>query len=403
MASIRGDVVFRPLYSARMRAPVLALVLGGCSFSATSTGSGNSPSDAASDSDPPIIDGGSLDGKVPPICAGAYVNVCVDPPQGPVTLTTQKIDTTNSMLCTAYTSMPDTPDACVIAGQSIAIPTGNTVSVVGNRRLILLATGATGSITITGVLDTAGHGKTSGPAGSVGPCGTGAQKPTTGTQGGGGWGGSFGLAGNNGGNGVSGIGGVAAPAITATALRGGCPGSDGADNVFGGGKGDRGGGGGAVLLIATQVIQIDGTVNASGGGGGGASSGGGGGGGGSGGMIVLDAPTVNTPGKCFANAGGGGEGANFRTGRSGGESKAPDQVGIGGAGAASTGGDGGNGGFGATGSLPGSPGTHADSQHGGDGGGGGGGGGVGIIMVYAEDQSGTDDLKKVAPAPTAHN
>jgi hypothetical protein len=185
-----------------MRAPVFALVLGGCSFSATSPG--GSPYDAASDSDPPIIDGGSLDGSVPPVCAGAYVNVCVDPPRGPLTLTTQTIDTTNSKLCTAYTSMPNTPDACVIAGQSITILTGNTVTVIGNRRLILLATDAAGSITITGVLDAAGHGKTSGPAGSVGPCGVGVTNPTRGFQGGGGWGGSFGLAGNNGGNGASG-------------------------------------------------------------------------------------------------------------------------------------------------------------------------------------------------------
>jgi hypothetical protein len=119
-------------------------------------------------------------------------------------------------------------------------------------------------------------------------------------------------------------------------------------------------------------------------------------------MIVLDAATVTTPGKCYANGGGGGEGANLRDGRSGGESKAPDQVGGGGAGASSTGGDGGNGGFGATGSLPGGPGGRADNQHGGDGGGGGGGGGVGIILVYSDDQSGTDDLTRVAPAPTGH-
>jgi len=380
-----------------MRAAFFALVLVGCSFSASSPGT--APSDATSDSDPPIIDGAPLDGRVQPVCAGTFVNVCVDPPQMPVTLTTQKIDTTNSTLCAAYSSQ-STPDACVIAGKSITIPTGSTVTVVGNRKLILLATDPTGSITISGTLDAAGHGKTSGP-GSTGPCGAGAKSPTRNKTGGGGYGGSFGGPGNNGGNGADSKGGTAAAAIVATTLLGGCPGSDGADNLIGSGGGDRGGGGGAVLLIAKTMINIDGVVNASGGGGSNGSFGGGGGGGGSGGMIVLDATdTVSMLGKCFANGGGGGEGANGTGARDGGESKAPDQVGSGGQGGSQLGGDGGNGGFGTTGSLPGDNGARGTQQTG-DGGGGGGGGGVGVIKMLGQNLPESDNAAKISPPPTS--
>ena len=219
--------------------------------------------DAAVDGAPPIIDSAPLDGKFPPVCEGVYVNVCVDPPQIDVMLT-QNIDTTNSPLCAAYIATPSTAGACVITGQSITIPSGATVGVTGNRQLILFSTGP---ITISGTLDAAGHGRTSGPFGDEGPCGAGAKNPTTGQQGGGGWGGSFGSQGSNGGNGASGSGGIAGPTIVATTLRGGCRGSDGANNEFGNGGGSHGGGGGAVLLIAKSTIMIDGTVDASGGGG----------------------------------------------------------------------------------------------------------------------------------------
>ena len=393
-----------------MRAPFFALVLVGCSFSAATPSS--SLTDAGDDNVAPPIDSASLDGKIPAFCAGTFVKICVDPPQAPRTLTaatTPQIDTSISPLCVPYTATPNI-DACVITGQSITIPGGNTISVVsgnitvdgksvtGTKRLILLATE---SITISGVLDAAGHGKTSGPAGSAGPCGAGTKNPTRGFQGGGGWGGSFGGAGKNGGDGATGSGGMAAARFDATTLRGGCPGSDGADNVLGSGGGERGGGGGAVLLIANQTITIDGTLNASGGKGRGGQGGGGGGGGGSGGMIVLDASTVNTPGKCFANGGGGGEGANLTNGRDGGESKAPNQVADGGKGGPAPGGDGGDGGFGATDGLSGTNGTTGAPGGQDDGGGGGGGGGVGIIKVFADQQSGTTDPSKVAPSPVA--
>src|SRR5262249_51399065 len=127
--------------------PAFALALVGCSFSATL--STNSPVDAAGPGVAPI-DSAGLDGKVPAFCVGTFAEICVDMPSAAVTLTTQKIDTSSSSLCVPYTANPNI-DACVIAGPSITIPSGNTISVVsgnitvagksvsGTKRLILLA------------------------------------------------------------------------------------------------------------------------------------------------------------------------------------------------------------------------------------------------------------------------
>jgi hypothetical protein len=355
------------------------------------------------DAELPSGDGSSpaLDAD-PRVCLGTFASLCVEPPQSAITLTTQTIDTATSLLCAA--ASPD--NTCMIVGSSITIPGNQTVTVTGSRPLILLSTG---SITISGVLDAssrqagAGSGRI-GAGADVGPCPTNVTSPTVGGAGdaGGGWGGSFGSAGNNGGDGgLSGAGGVAAPAFSPAALRGGCSGGNGAGT--GGGAGGHGGG--AVLLVANQTLTIDGTVNASGAAGaGGSSTDGGGGGGGSGGMIVLDAATVNTAGKCFANGGGGGEGASVSVdGKSGGHSIAPGTTAAGGKGGADFGGDGGNGGFGAT--PGGSPGKNGGiSVVSGSiqdlGGGGGGGGGGGVIKIFAPQQLNTADPSKVAPPPT---
>jgi hypothetical protein len=352
------------------------------------------PLDAAEDVGP-ATDGASLDGNVPPLCLGAFVNVCVDPPQSPVALLTQTIDTTSSPLCAAYTSIRAT-EACVIAGQSISIPAGSTVTVIGSKKLILLSGS---SITISGVLDAASHqGKPSGPAADAGPCPTtGFTSPAQGVQGGGGWGASFGTSGNNGGNVTNGTGGIPPVSFAAIGLRAGCPGSDGGGNLFGSGGGARGHGGGAVLLLATQTLSIDGTVNASGAGGHGANSGLGGGGGGAGGMIVLDAAAVNVAGQCFANGGGGGEGGGGNGGLNGGESVSPASRGGGGKGGTADGGDGGGGAFGATGSTAGDNGSANGAN---SGGGGGGGGGVGVIKIIAPSQFNTNDPAHVSPAPS---
>ncbi|HEY0992434.1 MAG TPA: hypothetical protein VGD80_35520, partial [Kofleriaceae bacterium] len=215
-----------------MRAWLLALV-GGCGFSATPAivpedAQGNDP-DAAEDSGSPAdaaIDAAPLDGTVMPLCLGTFVTICVDPPQSTVTLMTQPLDTSTSTLCQPYTATPHV-DACVITGQSITIPSNNTVSATGGKRLVLFSTGA---ITIAGVLDASSHGGTTGPAADTGPCQSNFTDARNGTGGGGGWGGSFGGTGNNGGTGggiAGGDGGIAAPPGSATTLTGGCPGGKG--------------------------------------------------------------------------------------------------------------------------------------------------------------------------------
>jgi hypothetical protein len=392
-----------------MRAWLLALV-GGCGFSATpaivpedvqgndpDARDGGLPIDGASDAAPDAaIDAAPLDGTVTPVCLGAFVHICVDPPQSTVMLMTQTLDTVTSTLCRPYTATPDI-DACVITGQSITVPGNNTVTATGGKRLVLFSTGG---ITISGTLDASSHDGATGPAADSGPCQSTFTDATGGALGGGGWGGSFGGTGNNGGNGSgAGVGGVAAPPGISTGLTGGCSGGRGGSNLRGGGGGAGGHGGGAVLLLAAQTLKISGIVNASGAGGAGGGTGGGGGGGGSGGMIVLEAGTVDTSGRCFANGGGGGEGASTLPGQRGGVSTAPMSPGRGGTAGSSGGGDGGNGGFGTT--RDGAPGAGGSfGAIGGNGGGGGGGGGAGIIKVFSEDQKNTDDPNKVAPPPT---
>ncbi|MGH9884660.1 MAG: hypothetical protein ACREBE_03980, partial [bacterium] len=178
----------------RMRAFVFALVLGGCGFSATpgSNPNGTPPdaSDPEDDASPSVdaapIDSAPLDGAVAAVCLGTFVRVCVDPPSAPVTLTTQELDTSTSTRCQPYTATPPV-DACVITGQSITIPSGNTITVTGGNRLILFATG---EISIAGTLDASGRRDASGPAADTGPCQPNFVDAESGGVGGGGWGGS---------------------------------------------------------------------------------------------------------------------------------------------------------------------------------------------------------------------
>jgi len=385
----------------------LGALLGACGFSSTQLEATPDATIVGEEEPPPPIDAApisdaAIDATETPhqLCVGAFIAVCFDRELAPITLTTQAIDTSTSPLCGTAQLTPAI-DACVIAGTSVVIPGGETVRVTGSRPLILLATG---SLTLSGVVDAASHrGGTTGPGAELGPCSTTIKNPTVGASGdgGGGWGGSFGAAGNNGGNGgLGGGGGTAAPAIATTTLRGGCPGAKGAGTI--GGAGGRGGG--AVLLIAKQTLTIDGAVNASGAAGEGGKTGGGGGGGGSGGMIALDAATVNVPGQSFANGGGGGEGANLAAdGIAGSEPTAPNTIASGGKLGTMFGGDGGGGGFGSTpGGSPGNGGSVA-TDHGNIvalGGGGGGGGGVGVTKLFATEQHNTDDTTKVAPRPS---
>jgi len=337
------------------------------------------------------------------VCLGTFVKVCADVAPGPLEWMTGTVDTSDTSASSrclppgAYTTQP-VVDACVIAGQSILIPSGNTIAVTGARRLIVLAAG---SLTITGTLDAASHRSGhAGPAADTGPCPT-ATSPTTATEGGGGWGATFGRPGGNGGNTPGGgVGGTAGASLAITALGGGCPGGSGANNGAGAGGGSGGHGGGAVLFLAGQSVAIDGAVNASGSGGTGGKARGGGGGGGAGGMIVIEAPVVRITGKCFANGGGGGEGGSgLADGASGSESAAPDSAGGGGSGL-SVGGVGGSGGVGITGSKPGSSGAAINNPTPDSGGGGAGGGGVGILKILSADPGNLGDVTKVSPPPS---
>jgi hypothetical protein len=377
-----------------MRAWPLALALGGCGFSSSAlpldADIDSRPIDAAVDATPDMM--------ATQLCLGTMHRICVAAPTSSLSLMTQPISTSSSTLCTPYTATPAV-DACVIAGQTISLPSGNIVTVTGTKRLILIAAD---SLTITGTLDASSRrGLPGGPAADTGPCAVGAIAPTTNMQGGGGWGGTFGSGGGNGGTTPSGgIGGSAGAPQSITALAGGCPGGNGAPNGVNVGAGGGGHGGGAVMLLAGQTLQIDGVVNASGGGGSGGKSAGGGGGGGAGGMIVLESPSVKVPGQCFANGGGAGEGgaASNRDGAVGRESTGPDKVGTGGR-AGSIGGDGGDGAFAATGATSGGNGG-ARAQPPDTGGGGGGAGGAGIIKVVAGSQEHTSETNHVAPPPT---
>jgi hypothetical protein len=255
---------------------------------------------------------------------------------------------------------------CVVAGTSITIDPNRTLGATGTRPLVLLSTS---TIVVDGTLDAASHIATlqdRGPGANPSACVAG----TAPTMRGGGYGGSLGTHGGNGGNPVGGTPGNQPPP---TALHGGCPGVPGA----GTGGGNGGHGGGAVALIASTMISVSGTINASGKSGSSTTEDNvGGGGGGSGGMIVFDTPMLvfATNTRVFANGGGGGEGTGGNDGNDGTDPTGPAAGGAGGAGGTS-GGDGGNGGFSTQ------PGTMGITPGGGEGG-GGGGGGAGVIRVF---------------------
>jgi hypothetical protein len=325
--------------------------------------------------EPPPDGGMDADNRV---CFGAgMVKPCFPTaPTGDLTLPSA-IDTTDSPLCS--TDVMDVPAGlCVIARANITVPAGTTVAVTGDRPLVLVATG---TISITGVLDAASRHATTDPfattqigagADPTGGCNVGVAPAVSG----GGAGGTFVIRGGNGGNGNGGaVGGMSGIAQT-IALRGGCRGQEGTGTSLIPAQGGRGGG--ALYLIA-NTITISGVINASGEGGhrgvtGGNNSGAGGG---AGGLIGLDAPTIDNTGTVFANGGGGGEGSG------GGASGLPglDPTGITAA-SGGTGGGGGNGGVGGAGGTGGGNALGGPGQNAPNDGGGGGGGGTGVIKVY---------------------
>jgi hypothetical protein len=274
-------------------------------------------------------------------CYGnGLVRICFDAePTGALTLTSTTIDTDTSPSC-ATNVLSGGTGKCVVAANTITIESGQLVHGSGGDSLVLVAHDL---VTVAGTLDVASHRQ--------GALGRGADANFSGCNGGsnasgggGGAGGSFaalGGAGDVSGAGTSTPGAALAPP---TSLHGGCSGRDGSGTESGNGAD----GGGAVYVIAGNLVDVPGTINASGEGGDdpedGATSGGGGGG--SGGMIGLDAPTVAVGGTVFANGGGGAEGGDGTNSSAGGDPTSGN-AGIGGDGGGA-GGVGGNGGAGVT-------------------------------------------------------
>lgn len=330
---------------------------------------------------------------MPAFCLGAtggLLKVCFPAaPTGDLTVPLGMLDVDNSPMC----SMASTLQMCVIAADTITVPTG-TVTPRGFRALVLVATT---SVTIRGTVDVAG--RAGGPAGArLGGCNAGTlpvetMQPNRG--GGGGAGGGLRATGGAGGPGNGSPPGMPGTVSALAGLHGGCGGQPGARsrNQQGAmtGGGSAGEGGGVFYAIAGATIMNTGIVTAAGasGGGGGGSpltspggpTGGGGGGGGSGGLIGLDAPSITSTGNLIAVGGGGGQaGSEMGSGLSGTD---PGLSGAGGRGGRPPGGQifGGLGGDGsASGSgMAGGPPNSGQSEASG---GGGGGGAAGYIKVF---------------------
>ncbi len=237
---------------------------GFCSYPASECPTGQKYGDNAGKNsghcvgDEPTGDDAGIDGSTQKVCYGA-ANGLVRPcfpsaPTGELTLPAT-LNTMNSPLCS--TDVTDVPAGlCVIARTNITGSSG-TVAVIGDKPLVLVATG---TITVTGVLDVSSHHAATAPymttqVGAGADPLNGCNNPGPSIGSGGGAGGTFTELGGAGGDGTAGgKGGSAASAQTTVALRGGCRGQS-ALGVLGG-RGGRGGG--AVYLIANS-ITIDGS------------------------------------------------------------------------------------------------------------------------------------------------
>jgi hypothetical protein len=336
-------------------------------------------------------------------------SVCLaSAPTAPVSLSpgaTINTSVTTEGNCSALQAQPGGGMLCIIAGTTIALPSG-TVRAIGPNPLVLVAAQ---TISIAGTLDASSHvGETVAGApvlgagaraatecNAIGADGSEGQNANGGS---GAAGGSFGTAGGAGGNGKNGSAhGLPAAVQTPAHLVGGCPGGKGGDGAGGGGGSAGGAGGGAVYLFAHDSISVTGKLVASGagglGGGDGFDSSGGGGGGGAGGMLGLEAPQITVAGALFANGGGGGGGGGNdfdKHGANGGDPSAAITAATGGAGGT------GGGGTGGAGSTTAAPTSGGNGQTTGVCAGGGGGGGAGVIRLY-----GTATMTGATIAPAA--
>jgi len=270
---------------------------------------------------------------------------------------------------------PTGPSLLVVQAKDIELI--NVLTVVGNRPLVLIATGQI-SIANGATLVAAADHVRPGPGGALPAMGQGAGGNGSSNGAGqdsGGSGGSFGTLGGASGAGFAGGGAIALsrlPSITyggpqLGVLEGGSGG--GHPSPICNGTAWLGGGGGGAVQLTAPTIMLAGTINAGGGGAAlvGSCNGNGlsGGGGGSGGAIYLQTSSLAGSGTVAANGGGGGG-----TATGGGLAGLAGEDGRGDATAAEGGlGQYGDGGDGAT-TGPGMRGEDGDN-----GGGGGGGGG----------------------------
>lgn len=242
------------------------------------------------------------------VCYGREIGkgllrLCFDaPPTEDITLPQSIVTSPGSLDCTVMREGAG-PEVCVVAGRSITIEEGETITARGLLPLVLVASS---ELVIAGVIDAAGRTSEGNAPGANTNASALCPTGQTAADDGGGAGGSFGERGGAGGKGTdqSAAGGKpGAIGIPSTAVRGGCSGQAGQNEGQNAGQG-----GGAVYLIAGSVrIAPTAIINASGGGGGGAMNGSGGGGGGSGGLIGIDTRSlVYEGGVLVANGGGGG-------------------------------------------------------------------------------------------------
>lgn len=295
-------------------------------------------------------------------------------------------------------SQPGGPDVCVVRMRELTVDESATLSIRGERGLVVLASG---DVLIDGALDVSAHMEEAGAGGGrggilpleerdgLGPSpGLAGQHVDPYDDGGGGGGAFFGAGGNGGlgGVGLGGAGGASLGAPSLEPLRGGSGGGRGrgevVDDTSNAGLG--GAGAGALQISSLTRITLNGRIFAAGGGGGGGqrvlgdeSNYGSGGGGGSGGGVLLEAPDVvfGAGAVVVLNGGGGGaaatNGADGGNGSDGAFSDTPSRGGI-------NEGTGANGGDGAIGTnVNGSPGEDRESFTNGA----GGGGGAGALVV----------------------
>lgn len=361
---------------------------GGCGF-----GDNKAKPDAGPDLDGagPTADAAPPD-MVPgnPLCFGpAGWQLCFDAvPSGALTLSgaidTDRSDTSPSNPCVKV--QPASwinalqPDACIVAADKVTV---TSLVATGKRPLVIVGGSA---LAVTTLLDVASRRGAAGAGSQSTECRPFKRAPGTGSGGGGGAGGSFGGQAGNGGLGDGGnrqSGQAADPDVgDPTRLRGGCAGQPGGNAPAGSG----GAGGGAVYLVSNGTLTITGTIDASGAGGNGGAMQNGGSGGGSGGLIVLHATAISAmPGSLVFASGGGGGGGGAASGppaTSRGVDGQDPTVGLplatalGGAGGQISDGNGGKGGDGYPAAGNSLDGTGGDNQAGG----GGGGGANGVVL-----------------------